>query len=202
MRRIVAAAGAALAALVLAVPAFGGSQPAGTVVDVAVAASGGGAFDGNETDYDVLVQAVLAAGLADALGDPEAKWTVFAPDDRAFKRLAADLAGVQPASEQAAFEAIAGVLASLDPNGDPIPLLREVLLYHVVGGKALKVTKVLGSRELTMANEGTVRVRGLKLVDREPDLRNPKLKRAASDIAASNGIIHTLDRVLIPADLP
>jgi hypothetical protein len=47
-----------------------------------------------------------------------------------------------------------------------------------------------------------VRVRGLKLVDREPDLRNPKLKRAASDIAASNGIIHTLDRVLIPADLP
>jgi uncharacterized surface protein with fasciclin (FAS1) repeats len=202
MRRIVAAAGAALAALALAVPAFGGSQPAGTVVDVAVAASGGGAFDGNETDYDVLVQAVLAAGLADALGDPEAKWTVFAPDDRAFKRLAADLAGVQPASEQAAFEAIAGVLASLDPNGDPIPLLREVLLYHVVGGKALKVTKVLGSRELTMANEGTVRVRGLKLVDREPDLRNPKLKRAASDIAASNGIIHTLDRVLIPADLP
>jgi len=202
MRRIIAAALAALTAIALAAPAFAGSQPAGTVVDVAVAASGGGTFDGKETDYDVLVQAVLAAGLADALGDPEAKWTVFAPNDRAFKRLAADLTGAWPASEQTAFETIAGALASLDPNGDPIPLLREVLLYHVVGGKALKVKKVLGSRQLTMANEDTVRVRGRTLVDREPDLRNPRLVRSASNIAASNGVIHTLDRVLIPADLP
>jgi uncharacterized surface protein with fasciclin (FAS1) repeats len=203
MRKIIslAAAAAVGAALVVAAPASASGQPSGSVVDVLVAKSGGGAFDHNPRDYDVLVQAVLAAGLADELGDPGSLWTVFAPDDRAFLKLAYDLTGTWPASEQAAFEAIAGVLASLDPNGDPIPLLTQVLLYHVVGGEALGPLQVLTAGQLTMANGGTVHVRLLTLVDQEPDLRNPRLVLSGINIKATNGVIHTIDGVLIPADL-
>jgi uncharacterized surface protein with fasciclin (FAS1) repeats len=187
--------------LALAGPASAGSAPSGNVVDVAIAASKGGAFDKNPRDYDVLVQAVLAAGLDDDLATASAV-TVFAPNDRAFKRLAKDLTGEQPRSERAAFNAIAGALATLDPNGDPIPLLTQVLLYHVVLGEALDPLEVLRSESLTMGNGGTVGVGFLQLIDQEPDLRDPRFVLPKLDIQASNGVIHTIDRILIPADLP
>jgi uncharacterized surface protein with fasciclin (FAS1) repeats len=190
MRSAVAATIASLAALaVFAVPAQAGGNP-GTVVDVAVNASGGGEPDSNPGDYDLLVQAVTATELVPTLSDEDAHFTVFAPNDRAFLRLVRDLTGRTPASEQEALETITGAL-----TGDQI---RNVLLYHVVAGKSLTVRQVQHKRRLRMANGGIVRPRGRVLRDETPSARNPKIVRRASNIHASNGIIHTIDRVLRP----
>ena len=192
MRRALTLAVASItAAAVFAAPASAGNSP-GSIVDVAVNASGGGEPDDNPRDYDLLVQAVTATGLAPTLGDEDAKFTVFAPNDRAFLRLVQDLTGKHPASEREALETITGAL-----TGDQI---KNVLLYHVVAGKALTPRQVLKSRRLKMANGGIVNPRGVVLKDETRSARDPKLVIGAINIRASNGVIHTIDRVLRPGN--
>lgn len=188
---IAAAAIAALALTATPAHATGGSAPRGTIVDVAVAASGGGAPDSNSHDYDILVQAVLATGLDAALSDTSTKYTVFAPNDRAFLRLVKDLTGVAPASEAAALTTITTAFTT--------DQIADILLYHVVAGKKLGPIKVLTSKSLTMANGGVVKPRGITLRDETPTLADPRLVLWGLNIQASNGVIHTIDRVLVPA---
>jgi uncharacterized surface protein with fasciclin (FAS1) repeats len=196
MRRVLVAAAAAVVISGLAAgPAVAkskwwGGPPAGSVVDVAVRASGGGTPDANPYDYDLLVQAVTATGLAPVLDDERARFTVFAPNDRAFARLVADLTGSAPASEQAALETAVSALG--------VDAIKNVLLYHVVAGRKLGPLQVLLSRSLTMANGGIVRPRGIQLRDETAALQDPRLVLWAIDIRATNGVIHTIDRVLVP----
>ena len=145
----------------------------------------------NPYDYDLLIAAVTATGLAPTLADESKTFTVFAPNDRAFKRLVADLSGTYPASEQAALDAILATFT--------VDQIRNVLLYHVVAGKKLSPLQVLFARSLTMANGGTVRPRGLSLRDETPALRDPRLLLSGLNIQATNGVIHTINRVLVPA---
>jgi uncharacterized surface protein with fasciclin (FAS1) repeats len=194
MRRIsLVLALASLAAVSSVTPAAatGGHPPRGTVVDVAVGASGGGAPDANPHDFDLLVQAITATGLAPVLSDRKQRFTVFAPNDRAFARLIADLSGSYPASEQAALETAVAALG--------VEKIRNVLLYHVVSGRVLGPLHVLFANRLTMANGGTVKPRLLTLRDETPALRDPRLVLNGLDIRAANGVIHTIDRVLVPA---
>ena len=193
MRRILTAvaAAAAVTAIAAAPASAKGHKPAGTIVDVAVQASGGGTPDNNPYDYDLLVQAALATGVADALADPSARITLFAPNDKAFLRLVADLTGSDPQSEAAALQTAVAALG--------VDKIRNVLLYHAVVGKALNPIEVLRTRSLTMANGGTVKVRGINLRDETDALRDPRLVLWAINIKASNGVIHTIDRVLVPA---
>jgi uncharacterized surface protein with fasciclin (FAS1) repeats len=182
---------AGTAASAQAKPRWWSHAPAGSIVDVAVKASSTGGPDRNPYDYDLLIAAVTATGLAPTLDDESQRFTVFAPNDRAFKRLVADLTGSYPASEQAALDAI---LATFTADQ-----VRNVLLYHVVAGKKLGPLQVLFTGRLTMANGGAVKPRGIRLVDETPSLRDPRLVLWAIDIRATNGVIHTIDRVLVPA---
>lgn len=161
-----------------------------------IVAASGGTFDQDNTDFDLLLNAVQAAGLVGVLDNPDAEFTVFAPNDAAFIGLAQAL-GFEGSDEGAAFSYLVDALALLG-GGDAIPLLGEVLTYHVAGG-ALGSEDVLAATSIQTVQGGTLGVDGLALVDADPDVANPTL--IATDIAASNGIAHVIDGVLLPADL-
>lgn len=184
----------------LATPAAASHRPRShhhkpTVVDLVVKASGAKGFDRNPYDYDILREALKATGLADDLAKAE-KITVWAPNDRAFRRLARDLGWKGKGGEKAVFKFVARA------TGDLLP---DVLRYHVTPGK-LKARKVLKLAEQraevpTLLGETIRLTPRLRLVDKEPDLINPKL-REPLDLRARNGVVHTIGRVLIPVDLP
>ena len=122
-------------------------------------------------DFTTLVALVQKAGLVDALS-ADGKLTVFAPTDEAFSKVPA---------------------ATLEKLGRKPKLLRRVLKYHVVAGD-LKAADVVDRRSVrTLA--------GAKIKIRVRD-GNVRLNRSANvvktDIAASNGTIHVIDRVLLP----
>lgn len=171
-----------------------GNTPLPTITGI-VAASG--SFDQNSSDFDLLLNAVTAAGLAGALDDPSANLTVFAPNDAAFLALASAL-GFKGSTEEAAFGYLVEALTLLSGGNDPIPLLTDILLYHVSQG-TLDSTAVLGASQIATLLGTNLGVAGATLVDAEPDIADPNL--IATDIHAANGIVHVLDGVLIPADL-
>lgn len=189
---------AATLASTASVAAAGDHKPDTSTMTIAgIVAASGGEFDHNGRDYDLLLNAVKAAGLVGALDDPGADVTVFAPDDRAFVRLARNL-GYEGRDEAGAFDAIVAVLTKLG-NGDPVPLLTQVLLYHVVAG-SVSAQQLRGLDEVTTLQGGTVQVSFPYLIDADPDLRDPRISRPFN-LRASNGTVHTINRVLIPTDL-
>jgi uncharacterized surface protein with fasciclin (FAS1) repeats len=143
-----------------------------TIVDVAI----------SNPDFSILVEAVVAAGLVDVLKS-DGPFTVFAPTNDAFAALLAEL-GIS--KEQ--------LLA--DPE-----LLQAVLKYHVLAGKveAADVASVLGKAIPTVAG-------GIFKIDSSDgelaitDERNRSSRIVATDVQADNGVIHVIDRVLLPGD--
>ena len=128
--------------------------------------------------FTTLLAAVGKAGLADTLNS-EGPFTVFAPTDDAFAKLLNDL-GVRPGD----------LLESPD--------LKDILLYHVVVGEALDSADVLAVETLTMANGDDT---AISLRDGKPFINDSEI--VLPDVAASNGVIHVIDTVLIPpADDP
>ena len=124
--------------------------------------------------FKTLVAAVQAAGLVDTLKS-KGPFTVFAPDDDAF--------ALHSTSE------IEGLLKN-------IPVLKAILMYHVIGGK-------LTVDEISQMNTAkTVQGQEVKIDSHKWHLHmNPKINDAkitSKDIVTDNGIIHVLDRVLMP----
>jgi len=121
--------------------------------------------------FNTLVAAVKAAGLVETL-QGKGPFTVFAPTDAAFAKLPAGT-----------------VQMLLKPeNKDK---LVAILTYHVVAGKVMAadvksgMVKAVNGKELTLVvANGAVTVDGAKVV--------------TADVAASNGVIHVIDTVVLP----
>jgi uncharacterized surface protein with fasciclin (FAS1) repeats len=124
-------------------------------------------------DFTTLAAALQAAGLVDTLkGD--GPYTVFAPTDEAFAKLPA------------------GTVETLllPENKDQ---LVEILTYHVVPGKVEASDVVLLSSAAT-ANGTDVRI---SVVESTVYINDSRV--IATDIEASNGVIHVVDTVILPA---
>jgi uncharacterized surface protein with fasciclin (FAS1) repeats len=121
-------------------------------------------------NFKTLVAAVKAAGLAETLSG-KGPFTVFAPTDEAFAKLPA------------------GTVEALLKDKEK---LAAILTYHVVAGKVtaeqvvgLKSAKTVNGKSVAiMVNGGKVMVGNANVV--------------ATDIMASNGVIHVIDTVLLP----
>jgi uncharacterized surface protein with fasciclin (FAS1) repeats len=126
--------------------------------------------------FSILVEAVVAANLQGALS-ATGPLTVFAPTNDAFAALLTEL-GVTKAA----------LLAD-------VPLLTKVLTYHVVNGRVLKADVPVGPAITTLQGESFTVDATLAITDR----RARRSGIAATDVLASNGVIHVVDKVLLPA---
>ncbi len=190
-----------LAPLVLvAIPLLGcsdgGSDEADNTTTTAVADSSSTTIDNSATNdaassdivdtavtagnFTTLVAAVQAAGLEETLRG-EGPFTVFAPTDDAFAALPA------------------GTVDTLleDPTGD----LKDILTYHVISGKVM-ATDVAGmdGQEVETVNGAKITVNvsangKVSLTDAAGNTVNV----TTTDIETSNGVIHVIDGVLMPA---
>jgi len=121
-------------------------------------------------NFKTLTTLVQQAGLADTLAG-KGKFTVFAPTDAAFAKVPK---------------------ATLNALAQDKQKLRAVLLYHVAKGK-LTASKVVKRKTIKTLNGERVRVRvsGGKVYVGGARVTTP-------DVKASNGVIHVINKVLIP----
>ena len=146
----------------------------GTVVDVAA----------NDVNFTTLVTAIKAANLVGPLSG-SGPFTVFAPTDDAFAKLPAGTVDnlVKPESKTA----LSGLLA-----------------YHVVAGRVsaadlmAQISAGGGTASLTTLSGGTLTA----TLDGDAvvltDAKGGKARVIAADVAASNGVIHAIDAVVMP----
>jgi uncharacterized surface protein with fasciclin (FAS1) repeats len=152
---------------------------AATVISIAVGSASAYAADKDIVDtavaagqFKTLAAALTAAGLVHTLKGP-GPFTVFAPTDGAFAKLPA------------------GTLDTL-LKPESKAKLTAILTYHVVAGKVmaadvvkLKQAKTInGAMDAVKVDGGTVMINNAKVT--------------TADIAASNGVIHVIDTVLLP----
>lgn len=121
--------------------------------------------------FTTLAGLLLEAGLVDALRDP-GPFTVFAPVDAAFQALPA---------------------ATLDAVFADKDLLTAVLTYHVIAGEALNIADMESGATLTTLQGTTLTI----TKDGEKTFVNG-IEIVASDVPATNGVIHVIGGVLVP----
>ncbi len=121
-------------------------------------------------DFSILVDAVKKAGLVDALS-AEGPFTVFAPTNAAFESLFSQL-GVDGVKDLTAEQ------------------LTPILTYHVVPGKVM-------STDLSNTSVATLNGQKIK-VDLSDGVMINDSKVVTADIEGKNGVVHVIDKVLLP----
>ena len=119
--------------------------------------------------FKTLVAAVKAAGLADTLSG-KGPFTVFAPTDAAFAKLPA---------------------GTVDALLKDIPKLKAILTYHVVAGSVM-------AKDVKTGMVPTVNGQSLDVKADAKGVTVNGAKVTAVDVAASNGVIHVIDTVVLP----
>jgi transforming growth factor-beta-induced protein len=129
-------------------------------------------------NFSILVQAVVKADLVDALstGGP---FTVFAPTNDAFV-------------------ALLGELGATSLDDIPVEVLRSVLLYHVVNGRVYSSDLPSGPLTVKTLNGGTFDINASTLKIKDLNNREANLVPALLNIQATNGVIHVIDKVILP----
>ena len=122
--------------------------------------------------FGTLLAAVKAAGLAEVLGG-EGPFTVFAPTDAAFAKLPE------------------GTVASLLKPENKQKLI-DILKYHVVAGRVYSEDAVAAKSAKTLEGSSI----SVTVTDSGAMINDSKL--VATDVDASNGVIHIIDSVLMP----
>lgn len=123
--------------------------------------------------FNTLIAAAKAAGLAGVLNSP-GHYTVFAPTDAAFAKLPKGT-----------------VEDLLKPKNKH--KLRAILLYHVLGKRVYSKDLPHGTIHAKTLNGKSLRVR-----KSAHGVRVNRARVIAADVKASNGVIHVIDRVLLP----
>ncbi len=134
-----------------------------TIVETAVTAG----------NFETLVTAVKAAGLADVLSG-EGPFTVFAPTDAAFAALPT------------------GTVESLLKDKDQ---LTSILTYHVVPGK------VMASDVVELSAAETVQGAQVSINTSKSSVKVDNANVVKTDIVCSNGVIHVIDAVIMPRNI-
>jgi len=125
------------------------------------------------TDAKTLAAAVKAAGLVETL-QGEGPFTVFAPTDEAFAAIQSEVDKLlKPESKSK---------------------LSKILTYHVVSGK-MNAADLKDGQELSTVQGGK-----LKVTVKDGNVTVGGAKVTSADISASNGVIHVIDKVLLPKD--
>ena len=129
-------------------------------------------------DLSILVEAVVAAGLASTLSGT-GPFTVFAPTNAAFAALLGELGVTKEA-----------LLADKT-------LLTAVLTYHVLGSKVESTQIPLGAAIKTVQG-ATLMINAVGAGLVITDARGRKASITTADIQATNGVVHLIDKVILP----
>jgi uncharacterized surface protein with fasciclin (FAS1) repeats len=119
--------------------------------------------------FNTLVKAVKEAGLVETLKG-KGPFTVFAPTDAAFAKLPP--------------EALEGLLKDKEK-------LKAVLTYHVVAGKVMAKDVKTGDAKSVQGTMIALKAEGGKVMVNDANV-------TTADVAASNGVIHVIDTVILP----
>ena len=132
-------------------------------------------------NFSILVDAVIAAGFVDLLATTD-NLTVFAPTNDAFVGLLVELGF--------------GSLEELidEDNGIGIEGLQRVLAYHVFAGRVYSSDLSNTTIKMFSGVDLTIDVSGPRLID----IRNRESNIGSTDIQATNGLIHVIDKVILP----
>nr|WP_238363575.1 fasciclin domain-containing protein [Casimicrobium huifangae] len=120
-------------------------------------------------NFNTLVAAVKAAGLAETLSG-KGPYTVFAPTDAAFAKLPP---------------------GTVDALLKDVPKLKSILTYHVVSGQVM-------AKDVKTGAVPTVNGQSINITAGAGGVAVNDAKVTATDVAASNGVIHVVDTVLMP----
>jgi uncharacterized surface protein with fasciclin (FAS1) repeats len=125
----------------------------------------------SDPSFSTLVQAITAAGLLDTLNG-RGPFTIFAPNNDAFKKLPADQLNdlLKPENKQK---------------------LAAILKYHIIPGKIMAADLVSAKVISVQGKPLDLKVNGAKATVNNASITN-------SDLSGTNGVVHSIDTVLIP----